>query len=275
MANAMPTSTAPDRGKDVERLAFWLCAGLASRGVGAAPVATEQATAPGDDDFVGGLLRESRILYPLRVGDWQAVGEHLFAAQEHGLSVRYAHGRDQDRWIDVYFYPAGALSAQEFVTAAGQEATLIQQAHALAGHADVDLGPLQAFSFRSGDGGPFEGLALDLAYAADGVAYSSAMTLLLDRLYFVKARLSVEQRSFSRRAAREQVQAFTANLQPRLTIVNSGDTLLWFGQPRPDAGDAMQLRDSAGDRREVRLHYRRDTAACAGARPEYEAADVG
>ena len=38
-----------------------------------------------------------------------AVGEHLFDEQEYGVAIRYAHGEDRDRWIDVYFYPAGAL----------------------------------------------------------------------------------------------------------------------------------------------------------------------
>lgn len=263
----------------MEQLAFWLCAGLASRRVGGASAAADRASATcdtsGEDGFIGGLLRESRILYPLRVSDWQAVGEHLFEAQEHGMSVRYAHGADQDRWIDLYFYPAGGLSVLQFVTAADHEATLIRQAHALAGHADVDMGPLRDFSFRGSDGGRVEGLVLDLAYAVDGVAYSSAMTLLLDRLYFIKARLSIKQQSFSRRAAREQLQAFTASLQPRLTIVSTGDMLPSFGQRGRNAGDTARCRERAGDRREVRLHYRRDPAACAAARPQHAAADDG
>jgi hypothetical protein len=267
----------------VERLAFWLCAGLTSLRVGGASAnasasgsASGASFETGDAALLGGELRESRIFYPLRVDDWQAVGEHLFDEQEYGMSVRYAHGRDRDRWIDVYFYPAGALSAIEFVAAARQEAEMIQQAHADAGYADFDMGKLRDFTFSS-SGQSVEGLVLDLSYAAHGTAYSSAMTLLLERLYFVKARFSIEQQTLSRREAREQLLAFTARLQPRLTILNTGNALPSldyvaaggsdsYGQPQPMA---------ATDRREIRLQYRADPVPFAVTRPAYEEADAG
>ena len=64
-----------------------------------------EASAP----FLGGFLKETRIVYPLQVGEWEAVGERLYDAAELGASVRYRSGTDLDRWIDVYFYPVGVV----------------------------------------------------------------------------------------------------------------------------------------------------------------------
>jgi len=252
----------------MERLGWWLCAGLAKLGAnesdGADDVASDVAADVDPADMLfGGLLRESRIAYPLVVDAWQAVGEHLFEEQEDGVCVRYVHGSDRDRWIDVYFYPAGTLSDAQFLRAAQAEAELIRQAHLQAGHAAFDLGRLRSFSFAC-DGGIIDGNALDLAYTIDGVRYSSAMTLLLDRLYFVKTRYSIEESKLSRREAREQLQAFMARLQPRLAIANTGDGAGSLpGQLAGLASGASQ-RGEAGDvppgMRELRLEYHRPYA---------------
>lgn len=213
----------------MERLGWWLCAGLAKLGALDADDSDEAAScadASGLDPaamLFGGMLRESRIAYPLAVDAWQAVGEHLFEDPEDGVSVRYVHGEERDRWIDVYFYPAGALDGALVAQAAAAEAELIRQAHRQAGHANFDLGGLRSFSFAGGDGRSVDANALDLAFTADGVRYSSAMTLWLDRLYFIKARYSIEESKLSRRDAREQLQQFVARLQPRVNIVNLGD----------------------------------------------------
>src|SRR5690606_32582966 len=59
--------------------------------------------------FLGGFLEETRIVYPLTVGDWDARGERLYDAAELGASVRYQSGEHLDRWIDIYFYPVGVV----------------------------------------------------------------------------------------------------------------------------------------------------------------------
>jgi len=239
----------------VERLGWWLCAGLAKLGAfegGDADAVVASSTADGDHaDVPFGALRESRIAYPLVVDAWQAVGEHLFEEQEDGVSVRYVHGADRDRWIDVYFYPAGSLSVAQCRQAAQDEAELIRDAHVEAGHADFELGRLRSFSIGN-SGMRMDGSALDLAYTADGVRYSSAMTLLLDRLYFVKARYSIEQSKLSRRDAREQLQAFVAQMQPRVAIVNFG-----HGEALPDGAPAHAdaWTGEAPEMRELRLEY--------------------
>ena len=232
----------------MERLGWWLCAGLAMLGGGS----DDEAGGDGAIDVdrphaLLGSVRESRIVYPLAVGEWQAVGEHLFEDEEDGVCVRYVHGPDRDRWIDVYFYPAGALTHAQFSDAVRMEVDLIRRAHLQAGHAGFDMGRARSFSFRGDDSGAIDGEAFDLSYAVDGVHYSSAMTLLLDRLYFVKARYSIEQARASRRETREQLQTFVAQLQPRVSISNACDgSAAWSSQPGADL---------AADMREIRLEY--------------------
>lgn len=257
----------------MERLGWWLCAGLAKLGALDSAETSEAATCvdAADVDSVrmlfGEVLRESRIAYPLVVDAWQAVGEHLFEEQEDGVSVRYVHGADRDRWIDVYFYPAGVLSAAQVAEAALAEAELIREAHLQAGYTGVEPGRLRSFAFAGGDGKAVDGNALDLAYTIDGVRYSSAMTLLLDRLYFVKARYSIEEAKLSRRDAREELQAFTARLQPRLEITNVGDGIGSWADPLAGmafSGMAASIDGWAGDiapdMRELRLEYARPHA---------------
>jgi len=79
----------------MERLGWWLCAGLEklgafeSDGAGDAAMSDDAVDDPAGM-LLGGVLRESRIAYPLAVDAWQAVGEHLFEEQEDGV------GTDQD-----------------------------------------------------------------------------------------------------------------------------------------------------------------------------------
>lgn len=265
------------------RLDLWLSMGMTLLGI-PAPGAAEGASAPGEaandhaHPFLGGFLRESRIVYPLTVGEWQAVGEHLYEDQEYGVSVRYAHGSDVDRWIDVYFYPAGLLSAAEFAEAARNEADLIGQAHRQAGHTGFDIGALHEFSLAGDATDPSTTIparAVELGYTIHGTAYSSAMTLLLDRLYFIKARYSIAQARLSRADTLRQLEQFTTRLHPRLVVLSTGDCwmpmqvdlatgrattadgaqMLRRGLPPGCAGDAPLNPVVPDGMREIRLEY--------------------
>jgi hypothetical protein len=201
----------------------------------------------------GGLLRQSRILYPLEVGEWSAAAEHLYDDQQYGVSIRYAHGQDRDRWIDLYFYPAGRLSTSEFSEMARAEADGIRLAHRQAGNTAVDMGALQGFSPNAGAANAIEGVAMDMGFTCDDIAYSSAMTLTLDRLYFVKARYSIEEARLSRHETLQQLQAFVTSLQPRLTLRSAvDDSMTTMGQVDIEASDATPLDGL----REIRLDYR-------------------
>jgi hypothetical protein len=95
------------------------------------------------------------------------------------------------------------------------------------------------------------------------------MTLLLDRLYFIKARYSIEEAKQSRRDAREELQQFTARLQPRLSIANIGDgDGSWLGQPAgwASVGAPDACMDGVPhDMRELRLDYQVAQPCCAPA----------
>jgi hypothetical protein len=201
------------------------------------------------DDGDASLPNASRIVYPLAVDAWNAVGEHLFEEQECGVAVRYARGQDRDRWIDVYFYPAGILSGDEFDDAARLEADLIRQAHEAAGYAGFEMGPPGRFSIDPmGGDATVEAIALDLQYDADGTAYSSAMVLLLHDLYFVKARYSVARATLTRAQTRNALEAFVAQLRSQLTIASVGAG--W--------GDGVAFADRrkpGSSLREIRLDY--------------------
>lgn len=213
------------------------------------PVAAEEKT-----PFLGGFLKETRILYPLQVGRWNAIGEHLYEQQELGVSVRYAHGDDADRWIDLYFYPAGVLSPEQFEHAAQIEREQILQIRGQpGGYETIDMGPLQPFSFAvPGEGRKQErsqGFVVDMSYVHEGETRNSVMTLLLDRLYFVKGRFSIAQQRISRRRARQLLEGFIAELSPRLQIVSSGQCWMPLPIEKLDAGAAApeaQLSSSAG-----------------------------
>jgi len=235
----------------MERWGLWFREGLASLGMSGG--SGDAGNAGGHDTADGHatcavLPQASKIVYPLTVGAWEAVGEHLFEEQEYGVAVRYAHGADRDRWIDVYFYPAGVLSSLEFDEAARLEADLIRQAHDEVGNA-FDIGPLDRLESGPVDAGAaVHGVAVDLEYVVDGIAYNSAMVLLLHDLYFVKARYSVERQTLTRRQTRDAVEAFMVQLREQITIASVGAG--W--------GDGVAFADRrkpGSSLREIRLDY--------------------
>lgn len=209
-------------------------------------VAAEQETQPDaaqkrEMPFLGGFLRETRIVYPLAVGEWKAVGEHRYELQEAGVSVRYAHGDDSDRWIDMYFYPVGTLSDEQVATLAGQERDALHQAWVQGPDAkEDDLSELHTLTLTLRDaGGKAKRVAAysaDLTYAHEGSRRNSAMVVLFDRLYMVKARFSIKDAALSRRKARKMLEAFTSELAPNLTFTSSGGC--WMPLPiEPLAAD--------------------------------------
>ena len=233
----------------MERWGLWFREGLASLGMsgGAGGVDNTSGHDTADGHASGAELPQaSKIVYPLTVGAWLAVGEHLFEEQEYGVAVRYAHGADRDRWIDVYFYPAGVLSDPQFDEAARLEADLIRQAHDEAGNA-FDMGPLDRLESGPADAGAAAyGVAVDLEYAVDGIAYSSAMVLLLHDLYFVKARYSVERRTLraGRPATRLKPSSCSCGNDSAIASVGAG-----WGAGRvcgPAQAGQQPARDPAG-----------------------------
>lgn len=212
--------------------------------------------------LLGGFLRETRVVYPLRLGKWQAVDEHRFDRQEFGVSVRYALSNRSDRWIDVYFYPAGLLSPAEFEQVAREERdALAQVGKQPGGYESMEMGELRDFAYARRNGAALSGRSLDLGFTSQGERKSSAMTLQLDRMYLIKGRYSIAAKAASRDQARNSLEEFMADLSGRLTVASTGRCWnplpiekLEAGAPRPSgavSSISKDGRDSAylmGDR---------------------------
>lgn len=205
---------------------------LAAVGVCTPTVSSGQDSPGVSVPFLGGFLEESRIVYPLRVGEWRATGEHRYEQQESGVSVRYAHGEDKDRWIDLYFYPAGVIEDREFETMARQTLAQIVEIRIDRGAVDLSEGQLQPLSIASlehSETAPVQGYVAELGYEEDGERHASVLTVLLDRLYFIKGRSTVLGSSASPAEVRGDMEQFLSRLMPRLTIISTG----YCWQPLP------------------------------------------
>lgn len=243
MHTSMHTGTSCSRAICFVLLLFGSMPVFAGGGATPAADASPSARAP----FLGGFLRETRIVYPLRVGEWEAKGEKRYEPQEMGASVRYAAAAS-DGWLDVFFYPAGVLSSDAFALAAEGERDSLRQARLESGDPEPELGPLHSFIVRfpgTDQRDPVKGYSLDMSTRRSDADYVSAMTLSLDRLYFVKARFSVAKGRKSRRGARKTVEAFMTRLVPMLTITSTGDC--WMPLPRQLLAEGAALPEGTSD----------------------------
>lgn len=193
----------------------------------AAPEEEEEAVdgAP----FLGGFIAETRILYPLSLGDWQAQGEHRYEQPELGVSVRYRHARRQDRWIDVYFYPAGVIPPERL--AQEVDVTL----HGIRGHggyAQVEIGPVREYALRTGKGESrteWPARSVSMSLQREGQGYSSAMVLLVKDLYFVKGRSSAQVDALKPARVQSLLEDFMAQLVAGTSLMSTGGC--WMPPP--------------------------------------------
>lgn len=192
--------------------------------------------------FLGGFLKETRIVYPLRVGDWEAQGEHLYDQPELGASVRYQHGKHGDRWIDLYFYPAGMLPAERLDTDAqhtlDELRSLIGQPNS---YQEGDFDALRAFEIPRDGEDPIPARSAGMRLVRDGDARHSAMVLLVHDLYYVKGRYSVDEGALTREATRRQLEGFMIDVVRASRIASSG--ACW--QPLPIERSVSLPKDEA------------------------------
>lgn len=187
--------------------------------------ASAEARAPERSPFLGGFLASTRIAYPTRLGPWYAAGEKRYDEQELGVSVRFQHDDGGEHgWVDVFFFPAGVMEAERFVTIAkGERDTIIGQSGAFR---DVEAGELTALADTASvafAGAPAVQVFDMVGTARDDRRMVSAMVLALDRLYFVKIRHTRDARHADRAAVRDTVERFHRDLQPRLRIASTGE----------------------------------------------------
>lgn len=178
--------------------------------------------------FLGGFLRETRIVYPLVLGKWEAQGEKRHEPIEAGVSVRFAAKEATvGEWIDIYFYPVGLLSADEVATLASQEREALKQRWIQGPAADGgELSSLHVFHFSlpgaDREAEPVTGYSVDLTYEGEGSRRNSAMVLAFERLYMIKARYSTKDLKSSRSEVRKIAESFVTDLLPKLSITSTG-----------------------------------------------------
>ena len=212
--------------------------------------AADGVTAP----FLGGFLKETRVVYPLQVGEWQAQGEHLYEQQALGASVRYVDGTRKDRWIDLYFYPAGALPPGRLERdVEGTLEEIRSSAGRAGGYSEVEIAAVEPLSITLGKGKGrrvVEASSVAMRLVRDGKAYSSAMVMLATHLYYVKARFSAEESAYSRRQVQNELDRFVAAVLGKSTIRSNGGCWMPLPIVRKDALErnaAGQLATSEKD----------------------------
>ena len=211
------------------------------------------------------------------MGDWQAEDEHLFELQEAGVSVAFRNGKHTDQAITVYFYPAGLAGSDVAKQAAEASIADIKGNIGIpGGYDDVEMSPLRTVPLDETTevNGRKQGWGLDMRVQREGRTYHSAMLLFVDRLYFVKGRLSLPEEALSLAKTSRALQAFMGELLGRTTISSTGDC--WNpsrqvekARPQDENGQPAADRFSTGcepptdvlrsvpdGMREIRLEYR-------------------
>jgi hypothetical protein len=199
---------------------------------GALKPAYEASCAKGKETpFLGGYLRESHVVYPLGIGAWKMVGERRYDEPEAGASVRYQRDGDTSGWIDVFFYPVGAISAEQVAqVAASERAGLLESwAKELGGK---PITPLSTFTMPLAKGevsatqsprpANVTAHAVDFTYTRKDITYGSAMVFLVDRLYAIKFRYSADASAIPRKQVRRDLEAFSRQLVAGLDISSTG-----------------------------------------------------
>jgi len=218
-------------------IACWLASPTA---LAQAPAEEEQAERP----FLGGFLQDSRILYPLKIGEWVARDEHRYEQAEAGASVRYQHGDLRDRWIDVYFFPAGIVP-DDRVRAMAQGT--VDGIRALPGNGGLPAGGLETLRIEFGDDKDRRHATLyssGFMLARDGKRYASAMTLLAKDLYYIKGRYSGEAAVHAPEALHAELKDFTTRLVRETRLYSTGECwmpppIVQVDAPDPEAAGAL------------------------------------
>lgn len=205
--------------------------------------------AASESPFLGGFLKETRIVYPLEVDGWEAVGERRYDAVELGASVRYQAAGHEDRWIDVFFYPVGVVPASHLQQAARVTLEEIRDAVGQQeGYTAADMGALRRFEVRrDGDSAPIHARSADLRIDFEQGAYHSALVLMIDRLYYVKGRYTVDADAMGRDEARRTLEQFMARVVRASDIGSVGDC--W--SPVPVEALSAEAGEPAGSRMSI------------------------
>ncbi|NYZ62522.1 hypothetical protein [Luteimonas deserti] len=193
----------------------------------ASPLPLDASTVTPAPPLLGGYLRETRIVYPLVIGDgWRAQDEKRYEPPEMGVSVRYAADSREGAWLDVYFYPAGEVGAA-FLDA--HMAQTIDNLHGADGAVhgrtlrfgaiSSDRVVLDAVDDASADG---ELRSAAGSMRAGEAAYHSALAIALRQYYFIKVRYTVPETTASPESVRTDAARLLGQLIERVDITSTG-----------------------------------------------------
>jgi hypothetical protein len=174
--------------------------------------------------------------------------------------VRYRHRGHADRWIDLYFYPAGMLPPDRLQS---DTQRLLDELRAAIGQPDYyNEGEFDAprpftIALEQGDdndNSTIQARSAGMRLSRESDAYHSALVLLVRGLYYVKGRYSVEADALSRDETRTQLEAFMTEAVRATRITSSGDC----GTERVPGcvGAEPQNPVVPEGSREIRLEYR-------------------
>lgn len=201
--------------------------------------------------FLGGFITESRVLYPLQLEGWQAQGEHRHDDPAYGVSVRYRDPERPQRWLDVYFWPAGKLPPDALRAAIDGTA---RELAGMAGRQDyydqIRVGTPEALELQRGDAGntTVPAWLLSLQSTKQGQESLSELGLFVRDMYFVKLRYTAPEPDASAAALREESAALLLALERQVEIINTGacwGLLPVVAKAAPDARAPGALMNSA------------------------------
>lgn len=190
----------------------------------AAPAQADEPERP----LLGDYITDTRALYPLRVGDWESMGEKRFEQPELGVAVRYQDTRRPDRWMDLYLYPAGVMFDPVFERAFQQSVDEIVQIAQQRNAGEVRLGPTRTFATAPIAGERMLGnLALKarsfvMETSMRDARYRSVLAMTVRDLYFIKIRYSVEADAMSDTDAQRHAEMLLAGFAADVRISNTG-----------------------------------------------------
>ncbi len=204
------------------------------------------ASAKDAPPFLGGFLQESRVLYPLQIGEWQAQGEQRFDQAELGVAVRYRLGDREDLWMDVYFYPSGVQLEPRFAQIFQHEVAQVEGARRQQGE------PIEVLETRTFQApGEHDALLGELApkprsatfvLETRGKRYHSLLALAVKEMYYVKVRYSAEADTLSLEDLRRQGETLLAGFVSSTRVFNPGDC--WRTLPVEGIAEGSDRPDS-------------------------------
>ncbi|MET0329023.1 MAG: hypothetical protein ABW163_09685 [Luteimonas sp.] len=196
-----------------------------------------------DGPFLGGFIRETRIVYPLEIDGWRAQDEKRYDQAELGVSVRYAREDPAAGWLDIYVYPMGEVGVQAL------DAHMAQTIEELQGIAGETHGRTIRFGDVRGERIALPNVSAD---SADGevrstngrmtsadAAYHTAMSIGLKQYHFIKVRYSVPEAASTREKVAVAVERLVGAFMQHSRIGSTGRC----GAPLPvlivDTGTAL------------------------------------